>query len=274
MISPSLSVCAAVDGMCRALRLEKLGLRYGDHWAFSDVSVVIPACHITAVVGPSGCGKSSLLTTLNRLDELEPAARISGQVYWDEQDIRRKDVSVGMLRRRIGMLFQRPAPFPLSIRDNLALPLREHGCANAGERADRSEKALRSVGLWDEVADRLAAPAQSLSGGQQQRLCLARIIVLQPEVLLMDEPCSALDPLAAAVIEDLIVSLRGVYTVVMVTHDLGQARRIADRVNVLWPSANGGQLVCSGTPESVFDEPPQADPLLRRYLGFGQSTPP
>jgi len=266
------ATCAAVDGACRDFVTEGLGLRYGSSWAFSGLSLRFPACRISAVVGPSGCGKSSLLTTLNRLDELEPTARLCGRVCWGGLDIRRPDVDVISLRRRIGMLFQRPTPFPLSIRKNLELPLREHGCRSARERSDRAEQALRSVGLWAEVVDRLDAPAVSLSGGQQQRLCLARILALQPEILLMDEPCSSLDPLSAEIIEDLIASLRGFYTVILVTHDLGQARRLADHICVLWPGLDGGTLAATGSPDAVFASCQVDDPVLARYLGHGGNS--
>ena len=259
--------CASPDGHCHDLTLEGLGLRYGATWAFRGIDLRLPSCAITAIVGPSGCGKSSLLTCLNRLDELEPSAQREGRVTWGGRDLRAPGSDVIALRRRIGMLFQRPTPFPLSIRANIELPLAEHGCRNRRERADRCEAALRSVGLWDEVHDRLDARAITLSGGQQQRLCLARVLALRPEVLLMDEPCSALDPLAAEVVDDLIAGLRGFYTVVLVTHDLDQARRLADRMVVLWPGQHGGAVAMQGSPAEIAIAAPDQHHRLARYLG-------
>lgn len=268
-MTPPTPTCATADGCCHDLVLEGLGLRYSASWAFRGVDLHLPPCAITAIVGPSGCGKSSLLSCLNRLDELEPSAHLEGRVRWSGRDIRAPGVDVVGLRRRIGMLFQRPTPFPLSIRANIELPLAEHGLGNRRERADRCEAALRSVGLWDEVADRLEARATTLSGGQQQRLCLARVLALQPEVLLMDEPCSALDPLAAEVVEDLIAGLRGFYTVVVVTHDLAQARRLADRMVVLWPGEHGGGVALQGSPDEVAQQAPAQHGRLVRYLDAG-----
>lgn len=265
--------CAAPDGRCHDLALEGLGLRYGSTWAFRGLDLRLPSCAITAIVGPSGCGKSSLLTCINRLDELEPIARREGRVTWGGRDLHAAGSDVVDLRRRIGMLFQRPTPFPLSIRANIELPLAEHGCRNRRERADRCEAALRSVGLWDEVHDRLDTRATALSGGQQQRLCLARVLALRPEVLLMDEPCSALDPLAAEVVDDLIAGLRGFYTVVLVTHDLDQAHRLADRMVVLWPGQHGGAVAMQGTPAEIAAGAPDQQHRLARYLGSAVAMP-
>lgn len=259
---------------CHDLVLERLGLRYGDLWAFRSVDLQLKSCSITAIVGPSGCGKSSLLSCLNRLDELEPTAKVEGRVTWGGTDIRSPFTDVVGLRRRIGMLFQRPTPFPISIRANIELPLSEHGIGNRRERSDRCEQALRSVGLWDEVADRLHRRATTLSGGQQQRLCLARTLALQPEVLLMDEPCSALDPLSAEIIEGLIAGLSGSYTVVLVTHDLAQARRLAQHLVVLWPGETGGSVVLSGDPATVDRDGARAFPRLARYLGLSAADRP
>jgi len=247
------ATCAGASGTCAELRLEGLGLAYGARWAFRGVDLIVPACRISVLVGPSGCGKSSLLSTLNRLDELQDA-RCEGRVLLGKQDIRAEPDPV-LVRRRIGMIFQRPTPFPLSVRANIEVPLCEHGVRPAHAREERIETTLRAVGLWDEVRDRLDAPAQQLSGGQQQRLCLARALALQPEVLLLDEPCSALDLRAAGHIEDLILSLRGFYTIVLVTHDLAQARRVADRLALLWPGADGGRLVGVGGADLGLAEP-------------------
>ena len=265
------ATCASPGGACGDLQIDGLGLAYGSTWAFRQIDLRVRACRITALVGPSGCGKSSLLSCLNRLDGLEPSARVEGRIWWQGRDLRAPQTDLITLRRRIGMIFQRPTPFPLSIAANLDIPLREHGCRNRQERADRTERALRSVGLWQEVCDRLAHSATTLSGGQQQRLCLARTLVLEPEVLLMDEPCSALDPLSAGIIEELIAGMRGFYTIVLVTHDLAQARRLADEVAVLWPgsgpSAQGGQLCALGSPAEVLCATTATDPLFARYLG-------
>jgi len=263
---PLLAGATCVSSPCQDLQLDGLCLDYGRQAVLDHIDLPIPACRITALVGPSGCGKSSLLSCINRLDELVPSARVAGRIRWGDTDLRDPGVDLVALRRRVGMIFQQPTPFPLSIRRNLDLPLREHGCRSRRERSARIERALRAVGLWDEVADRLEASATTLSGGQQQRLCLARALVLEPEVLLLDEPCSALDPLAAAVVEDLIASLRGFYTVVLVTHDLAQAARLADHVALLWPEERGARLAASGDAQVLTAPDPGHPPLLRRYL--------
>jgi ABC-type phosphate transport system ATPase subunit len=175
-------------------------------------------------VGPSGCGKTSLLNAINRLCDLIPGCTVTGRIAVGGRDVRAPDTRLTALRRRVGMVFQQPNPFPLSIADNLRFPLREHGVSNRSERERRTEEALRAVGLWEEVKGRLGQAAHALSGGQQQRLCIARTLVLGPEVLLFDEPCSALDPLSAGVIEALIAGLEGRYTILLVTHNLAQAR--------------------------------------------------
>ena len=187
------ALCAAPGSPCRDLNVEDLSLAYGSHRAFSHLDLTFPACRISAVVGPSGCGKSSLLTCLNRLDLLVPEASTSGRIWWHGRDLRADIHDIEMVRRRIGMIFQKPTPFPLSIAANLDIPLREHYRISRSERADCSERALRSVGLWSEVSDRLQFPAQQLSGGQQQRLCLARALVLEGAFLLQQlEPALVL----------------------------------------------------------------------------------
>jgi phosphate transport system ATP-binding protein len=202
--------------------------------------------------------------SLNRLTDLIPGSRVGGQIRWGDQDIYAPEVDVVALRRRIGMIFQRPNPFPFSIHKNVAFALREHG-VNQREAIGRVvEDALRDVGLWDEVSSRLQAPALTLSGGQQQRLCLARALALEPEIVLLDEPCSALDPIASATVEDLIRGLRGRYTVVVVTHNLAQARRIADDVGVFWVRGGVGRLVEFGPTAEVFERPRSA--LTRAYI--------
>jgi phosphate transport system ATP-binding protein len=235
------------------IRTEGLSLWYGPHRALAEVSLSVSRGCITAVVGPSGCGKSSFLAALNRLTELVQGCRVEGGVLLDGVPLVR--FPVVELRRRVGMIFQRPNPFPLSIGENILFPLRHHRIGDRHSRRERLERTLRQVGLWEEVADRLDRPAQALSGGQQQRLCLARALALEPEVLLLDEPCSALDPLSSAVVEELIDSLRGRYTVVIVTHNLAQARRLADDVAMFWHHDGAGRLIESGRAAEVFETP-------------------
>jgi phosphate transport system ATP-binding protein len=210
---------------------------------------------ITALIGPSGCGKTSFLSTLNRLTDLVPQARVGGSLRFDGQDVLSPTLDVLAWRRKVGMIFQRPNPFPLSIRRNLALPLREHGLRDRAVEFQKIQSALQDVGLWEEVKDRLDASALSLSGGQQQRLCIARALVLEPEVLLMDEPCSALDPISSSVVESLIQSLRGRYTVVIVTHNLAQAKRIANYAAFFWMKERLGKLVEFGRCQLLFETP-------------------
>jgi len=240
------------------LKIQNLSIQYGRQTVLEDVSLDIYKGCITALIGPSGCGKTSFLSSLNRLTDLIPGARVSGRIYMEDQDIHSAQMDVMTLRRRIGMIFQRPNPFPLSIRRNLELPLREHGVKNQDELANRIEQVLREVGLWQEVYDRLDKSALQLSGGQQQRLCIARALVLQPEILLMDEPCSALDPVASAVVEELIGRLRNRYTVIIVTHNLAQARRIANYAAFFWMKQQTGKLIEFGQCRSLFDAPVHA----------------
>ena len=237
------------------LSVRNLSGAYDQQTVLDDVSLDIYKGCITALIGPSGCGKTSFLSALNKLTDLSSAARVSGTIEFDGKDLLNGPVDVLALRRRIGMIFQKPNPFPLSIRRNLDLPLREHGVRDARLREHKIETALRDVGLWEEVKDRLRSSALALSGGQQQRLCIARALVLKPEILLMDEPCSALDPLSSAVVEDLITRLRGQYTVVIVTHNLAQARRIANYAAFFWMKERVGKLIEFGQCQRVFDTP-------------------
>lgn len=246
------------------LSIDKLSLYYGEQPALADVSLDIYRGCITALIGPSGCGKTSFLSALNRLSDLVPGCRVGGRIHFGDADIRDPAIDLQGLRRRIGMIFQKPNPFPLSIRRNLEMPLREHGVSRRTELAERIQRALTDVGLWDEVHDRLDAPALGLSGGQQQRLCIARALVLEPEVLLMDEPCSALDPLSSAVVEALIQRLRGRYTVVIVTHNLAQARRIANYAAFFWMREKVGKLIEFGRCQQLFDAP--RDDLTAAYI--------
>ncbi len=254
----------ADDCPCAAMTTEKLTLHYGATAAFRDVSLEIPRCEITALIGPSGCGKTSFLSSLNRLTDLVPSCRVTGRITLGDLEVLAPDTNVVALRRRIGMIFQKPNPFAFSIAKNFALPLREHGVREHAEIEQRTEAALRDVGLWDEVRDRLRRSARTLSGGQQQRLCLARALALEPEVLLLDEPCSALDPISSAKVEDHLQSLKGRFTVVIVTHNLAQARRIADRVVFFWADESGGRVVESGPVDALFED--AIDPLTQAYV--------
>ncbi|MGB7292817.1 MAG: phosphate ABC transporter ATP-binding protein [Thermodesulfobacteriota bacterium] len=237
------------------IQTENLSLYYREKPAFRNVSLSIKAGCITSLVGPSGCGKSSFLMSLNRLTDLIPGCEVSGRIQIGELDVLDTKTDTTTLRLRVGMIFQKPNPFPLSIWKNIALPLREHGIRDQNQVDHIIEKALTEVGLWSEVKNRLSVSALSLSGGQQQRLCIARTLALRPEVLLLDEPCSALDPLSSAVVEDLIVSLRGQYTILTVTHNLAQARRIADYVALFWVQNGAGHLVEYGPANEVFASP-------------------
>lgn len=240
------------------IRTEELSLSYAGKPAFVDVTLPIHTGCITALVGPSGCGKSSFLNCLIRLTDLVPGCRVTGNIHAGALDVHHPHTDVIALRRRIGMIFQKPTPFPLSIRKNLEFPLREHGIKERAEISHKIETALQDVGLWAEVSDRLDSPALSLSGGQQQRLCIARALVLAPEALLLDEPCSALDPISSGVVEDLIVSLRRRYTILIVTHNLAQARRIADYTALFWQQDGAGRLIEYGPARQIFESPTES----------------
>ena len=246
------------------MEVNQLSLHYGGKPAFQDVSLSIHNGQITALVGPSGCGKTSFLTCLNRLTDLIAGCSVTGRIAIDTLEVLAPNTDVIRLRRRIGMIFQKPNPFPLSIQRNLEFPLREHGLRDRAGIAQTIETTLRDVGLWDEVKDRLDSPALTLSGGQQQRLCIARSLALSPEMLLMDEPCSALDPLSSGVVEDLIITLRGRYTILIVTHNLAQAKRIADHAALFWVQQGAGRLIEAGTAKQLFEEP--RDPLTAAYV--------
>lgn len=246
------------------MRIADVSVSYGERTVLAQVSLDIHKGCITALIGPSGCGKTSFLSALNRLTDLVPGAQVSGSVLLDGENVLDPKLDLMALRRRIGMIFQRPNPFPLSIRRNLELPLKEHGVRGRRVLAEKIETALRAVGLWDEVGDRLDTPALALSGGQQQRLCIARALVLEPEVLLMDEPCSSLDPISSAVVEDLILELRGRYTVVIVTHNLAQARRIANYAAFFWIKERVGKLIEFDHCQRLFDAP--AHELTAAYV--------
>lgn len=240
------------------IQVENFSLRYGAKTALDNITLDIYGGCITALIGPSGCGKTSFLSSINRLTDLIPGCQTAGRICIGGSDIHDPVHDVQALRRQIGMVFQKPAPFPLSIHRNIELPLHEHGVTRRADTAVIIEQVLRDVGLWDEVHDRLHASALSLSGGQQQRLCIARALALNPQILLMDEPCSALDPIASGVVEDLISRLRGRYTIVIVTHNLAQARRIANYAAFFWIKGHAGRLVEFGHCHQIFESPAHA----------------
>ncbi|MGN0335177.1 MAG: phosphate ABC transporter ATP-binding protein PstB [Lachnospiraceae bacterium] len=207
--------------------IENLDLYYGDFKALKNVNLNIPANEITAFIGPSGCGKSTFLKSLNRMNDLVEGCKITGKILLDEEDIY-GDMDVNLLRKRVGMVFQKPNPFPMSVYDNIAFGPRTHGIHSRAKLDEIVEKSLRDAAIWDEVKDRLKKSALGLSGGQQQRLCIARALAVQPEVILMDEPTSALDPISTSKIEDLTLELKKDYTIIMVTHNMQQATRVSD----------------------------------------------
>ena len=235
--------------MSDIITVQDLSLWYGAAQALHHVSMEIPEKSITALIGPSGCGKSTFLKTLNRMNDLIPGVRVTGSVLYKEQDVFAMDVS--QLRREVGMVFQKPNPFPMSIYDNEAYGPRTHGIRNKVRLDDIVEQSLRSAAIWDEVKDRLKKNALGLSGGQQQRLCIARALAVEPQVLLMDEPTSALDPISTSKIEDLAISLKERYTIVIVTHNMQQAARISDRTAFFLL----GELVEYGDTEQIFAQP-------------------
>ena len=210
------------------LTISNMELYYGDFKALKGINLNIQANEITAFIGPSGCGKSTLLKSLNRMNDLVEGCRITGSILLDGEDIY-GDMDINLLRKRVGMVFQKPNPFPMSVYDNIAYGPRTHGIHSKAQLDDIVEKSLRDAAIWDELKDRLKKSALGLSGGQQQRLCIARALAVQPEVLLMDEPTSALDPISTSKIEDLAVELKKDYTIVMVTHNMQQAARISDK---------------------------------------------
>ena len=237
-----------------ALAVRNLSVFFGKQAAVKNVSLDVAARAVTAIIGPSGCGKSTFLRALNRMHELNPEARMEGEIKLFGDDIYSRHVEPVVVRRRVGMVFQKSNPFPtMSIVDNVTVGLRLNGVGNRKVLAERTEQSLRMAALWDEVKDRLHAPAISLSGGQQQRLCIARALAVEPEVLLMDEPASALDPLATSKIEDLIVQLKKEYTIVIVTHNMQQAARASDFTAFFYL----GELVEFGPTTKIFTSPSQ-----------------
>lgn len=237
--------------MKNIVTVKDMNLWYGDHQALKDINIEIPEKSITAFIGPSGCGKSTFLKSLNRMNDLIPNVKITGDICYEGMDIYHKDVDVNSLRKEIGMVFQKPNPFPMSIYDNVAYGPRTHGITNKVQLDEIVEQALRDAALWDEVKDRLKKNALSMSGGQQQRLCIARALAVQPKILLMDEPTSALDPISTSRIEELVMQLKEKYTIVMVTHNMQQAVRVSDYTAFFLL----GELVEFGKTDDIFSVP-------------------
>ena len=237
--------------MSNIISVKNMCLWYGEHQALRNVNIEIPEKSITAFIGPSGCGKSTFLKTLNRMNDLIPDVKITGDIRYENTDIFSKDVDVNQLRKEIGMVFQKPNPFPMSIYDNIAYGPRTHGLTKKLELDEIVEHALRDAAIWDEVKDRLKKNALSLSGGQQQRLCIARALAVQPKVLLMDEPTSALDPISTSRIEELVMELKEKYTIVMVTHNMQQSIRVSDYTAFFLL----GELVEFGKSDQIFTQP-------------------
>lgn len=253
---PAIHVAASAavvpDSAEPKMRAEDVSVYYGDKPALRNVSITIDPDHVTAFIGPSGCGKSTFLRTLNRMNDTIASARVSGTITLDGEDIHSPAMDVVQLRARVGMVFQKPNPFPKSIFENVAYGPRIHGLAdNRAELDAVVERSLRRAGLWEEVKDRLSESGTALSGGQQQRLCIARAIAVDPEVILMDEPCSALDPIATARIEELIHDLRGRYAIAIVTHNMQQAARVSQRTAFF----HLGELVEYGDTRNIFTNP-------------------
>ena len=237
--------------MSDIITAKNMCLWYGDHQALKNVNINIPEKSITAFIGPSGCGKSTFLKTLNRMNDLIPSVKIIGDIRYGGTDIFSKEVDVNHLRKEIGMVFQKPNPFPMSIYDNVAYGPRTHGITNKVKLDEIVERALRDAAIWDEVKDRLKKNALGMSGGQQQRLCIARALAVQPKVLLMDEPTSALDPISTSRIEELVLELKEKYTIVMVTHNMQQAVRVSDYTAFFLL----GELVEFGKTDEIFSQP-------------------
>jgi phosphate transport system ATP-binding protein len=242
---------AEPDGPCK-IEADRLSFYYGETRALHDISVRIPANQVTAFIGPSGCGKSTFLRTMNRMNDIVPGTRVEGQLRIDGDDVYASGVNVVAIRQRVGMVFQKSNPFPKSIFENVAYGLRINGLARqAADVQARVEECLRQAALWDEVKDRLQSSALALSGGQQQRLCIARALAIRPDILLMDEPASALDPIATQRIEELVFALKQHYTIVIVTHSMQQAARISDRTAFFWL----GRLVEFDRTQVMFTAP-------------------
>ena len=238
------------------LKTEEVNLYYGNFQALRNITLDISACKITAIIGPSGCGKSSLLRLFNRMNDLIPRSRVEGNVELDGVPIYDSKVDVVELRKRVGMVFQKPNPFPMSVFENVAYGPKRHGINNRAELEEIVENSLRHAALWDEVKDKMEQSGLALSGGQQQRLCIARVLAVEPEVILMDEPCSALDPVATLKIEDLMRNLAQEYTIIIVTHNMQQAARVSDMAAfMMMEEDRAGALVEYGPTSKLFTNP-------------------
>ena len=246
-----LAAAAANEAQRTRLTVRDLDFRYGDFHALKGISFDIPALHVTAIIGPSGCGKSTLLRIFNRIYSVYPKQQASGEIILDNENILDARYPINRLRSKVGMVIQKPVPFPMSIRDNIAWGIRHHERLKGHAMDDRIEQALRAAALWDEVKDKLGQNALGLSGGQQQRLCIARAVALKPDVLLLDEPTSALDPIATGRIEQLIEELKRDYTIVIVTHNMQQAARVSDMTAFMYM----GELIEFGSTEKIFTKP-------------------
>lgn len=233
------------------IKIEKLDLFYGNFHALKNINLNIEQNRITAFIGPSGCGKSTLLKSLNRMNDMVEGCRITGKIFLDGDDIFDRKMDVNILRKKVGMVFQKPNPFPMSIYDNIAYGPRTHGIRKKSELDEIVEQSLRNAAIWDEMKDNLKKSALALSGGQQQRLCIARALAVQPDVLLMDEPTSALDPISTSKIEDCIMQLKDKYTIVIVTHNMQQAVRISDKTVFFLL----GEIIEEGITEQIFSMP-------------------
>lgn len=250
------------------LRTEDLSVFYGETQALREITISIPRNRITALIGPSGCGKSTLLRCFNRMNDLIPGLRVEGRIWFHEHDLMDKDVDVVAVRRRVGMVFQKPNPFPKSIYNNIAWGARINGYQ--GNMDELVERCLRRAALWDEVKDKLDKSGEQLSGGQQQRLCIARTLAVEPEIILMDEPCSALDPISTAAVEDLMEDLKSDYTIVIVTHNMQQARRVSDMTaclmldNTTAPGRRVGVIAEFSPTDKLFTNP--SDPRTEAYI--------
>ena len=242
------------------LTVRDLNLYYGENHALKDINMDIREKGVTALIGPSGCGKSTFLKTINRMNDLIDNVRITGELKLDDEDIYGEGVDTTVLRKRVGMVFQQPNPFPMSVYDNIAYGPRTHGIRNRAKLDEIVERSLRQAAIWDELKDRLKKSALGLSGGQQQRLCIARALAVEPEVLLMDEPTSALDPISTSKIEDLVLELKDNYTIIMVTHNMQQATRVADNTAFFLL----GEVVEYAETEKMFSKP--ADKRTEDYI--------
>ena len=250
----------AIDRDDEVIHLRDVNVWYGDNHAIKHVSMDIKPRQVTALIGPSGCGKSTLLRVLNRMNDEIEGCRTTGEVEWKGVDVLAEDVDPVPLRRKVGMVFQKPNPFPKSVYDNIAYGLRIGGITSRRKLDEVVERSLRNAAIWGEVSDRLGDSAMGLSGGQQQRLCIARTLAIEPEVILMDEPCSALDPIATGKIEDLINELKKDYTVIIVTHNMQQAARVSDQTGFFYL----GELIEFGDTQQIFENP--GEELTERYI--------